>query len=388
VELPGGLVAWSVTAPVLIKKLVNDARVSKNPRENWRPFIDGEIPPAHPLGVFLHSENMFTADGEKHGWLRSLTQAAFVRSRVEALGPRIAQITNALLDDLGHEGRPVDLRARFAYPLPIEVICHLFGIPAELRAGLKVAVDGIFATAATTEERTASQAQLYGSLAQLIALKRETPGDDMTSHLIAVRDDDTGSSLSERELVDTLVLMVGAGHETTTNLIDHAITAVLTHPEQLDLVRSGEVDWPAVIEETLRWQAPVANVPLYFATEDIDDLADGLVFHKGDAILLNVAAAGRDPGVHGDDADRFDPTRATRGRHLSFGAGAHFCLGAPLARLEARIALPALFARFPNMEVAVRPEELRPQPSLISNAHRELPVYLHGVPGGRDERVV
>jgi cytochrome P450 len=195
----------------------------------------------------------------------------------------------------------------------------------------------------------------------------------MTSALIAARDDQDNSRLSEAELADTLVLMLSAGHETTVNLLDQAISALLKHPDQLELVRNGKSSWDDVIEESLRWQAPIPFVPLRFAVEDID--FHGVVIRKGDAIIGAYDAANRSPEVNGESADEFDITRRDK-NYITFGYGVHYCLGAPLAKLEARVALPALFERFPNMCLALPPTELRPVGSFVSNGHRSLPVFL------------
>jgi 2-hydroxy-5-methyl-1-naphthoate 7-hydroxylase len=370
------VVAWSVTSHDTLRRLLTDPRVSKDPRRHWPRWINGEISPEWPLFLWVAVENMFTAYGGDHRRLRMLVSKAFTARRTAALRPQIEQITQGLIDDLAAVGadQSVDLRENFAYPLPIEVICRLFGVPEGPRADLRQAVDGIFDTTLTAEEAQANQRDMYGILTELVALKRKTPGDDMTSGLIAARDEE-GSQLAESELVDTLILMLSAGHETTVNLIDHAITAMLTHPDQLALVRSGESSWPDVIEETLRWQAPVANLPLRYAVSDIE--IDGVTIGQGEAILASYAATGRDPALHGDDAERFDITRANKD-HLAFGYGVHRCLGAPLARLEAEVALPALFTRFPDLTLAVDPAELQPVGSFISNGHRTLPARLHG----------
>jgi cytochrome P450 len=225
-------------------------------------------------------------------------------------------------------------------------------------------------TTATPEQAQANDVAMYQLLARLVADKRATPGDDLTSALVDASDDENGS-LTETEMVDTLILMLAAGHETTVNLLDQAITALLTHPEQLALVRSGARPWSDVVEEALRWQAPVPYLPLRYAVDDID--VDGVHIPKGDAILTAYAAAGRDPAVHGATADDFDITRASK-QHHAFGYGVHHCLGAPLARLEAEIALPALFERFPALTFAVPPAELTPMHSFLSNGHTSLPV--------------
>ncbi|ORT59402.1 cytochrome P450 [Streptomyces sp. CB03238] len=379
VELPGGVEAVAVSSPELLKRLLTDPRVSKDPRRHWPAWINGEISPQWPLFTWVAVQNMFTAYGGEHKRLRTLVAKAFTARRTAALRPRVEEITTDLLDRIAEAGRHntvVDLRESYAYPLPIQVISELFGLPEERREELRSIVDSIFHTSADPDEVTATYARLYAVMGDLVAAKRQAPGDDMTSGLIAARDDEGDTRLTEEELLGTLVLMIGAGHETTVNLIDNAIHALLTHPEQLAHVRSGHASWDDVIEETLRSDAPVASLPLRYAVQDIAlDCPGGGVIRKGEAILAAYAAAGRDPERYGKDADRFDVTRADK-EHLAFGYGVHYCLGAPLGRMEARIALPALFERFPDMVLAVPPEELRPVDSFISNGHTSLPVRL------------
>lgn len=377
VELPGGVGAWAISSPGLLKELLTDSRVSKDPRRHWPAWINGEISPEWPLFTWVAVQNMFTAYGHEHKRLRTLVAKAFTARRTAALQPRIEEITTGLLDRIDEAGRQdqvVDLREEFAYPLPIQVISELFGLPpGEEREELRHLVDSVFHTSADPEEVTATYARLYAVMGDLVAAKRKAPGDDMTSGLIAARDDEGATRLSEQELLDTLMLMVSAGHETTVNLIDNAIHALLTHPGQLARVRAGRASWDDVIEETLRSDAPVASLPLRYAVEDIE--LDGTVIRKGEAILAAYAAAGRCPERYGEDADRFDVARADK-EHLAFGYGVHHCLGAPLGRLEARIALPALFGRFPGLALAVPPQDLRPVESFISNGHRALPARL------------
>ncbi|MEU6068791.1 MULTISPECIES: cytochrome P450 family protein [Streptomyces] len=382
VELPGGVEAWAVSSPDLLKRLLTDPRVSKDPRQHWPRWINGEVSPEWPLFTWVAVQNMFTAYGGEHKRLRALVAKAFTARRTAALQPRIEEITKTLLDGLEEAGRRnsvVDLREGFCYPLPIQVISELFGLPEEQSAELRAVVDGVFHTSAGPEEVTDIYARLYAALGELVALKRRSPGDDLTSALIAARDDEGDTRLSEQELLDTLALMVSAGHETTVNLIDNAIHLLLTHPAQLARVRSGDASWDDAIEEVLRVDAPVASLPLRYAVEDLgmEEFGGpaGVVIGKGEAILAAYAAAGRDPERYGADADRFDVARADK-EHLAFGYGVHFCLGAPLGRLEARIALPALFDRFPGLRLAAKEAELEPVDSFISNGHRVLPALL------------
>jgi cytochrome P450 len=375
VALPGDVVAWAVTSLDGLRELLTDPRVSKDPRQHWPRWINREITPEWPLFTWVAVQNMLTAYGADHKRLRSLSAKAFTARNVAAQRPRIEKITAGLLDALAAHpaGEVVDLREAFAYPLPIEVISQLFGVPDAMRAMLRKVVDGLFDTSLSAEEARANQARLYPLLSELIGIKRESPADDMTSALIAARDDKDNSRLSEAELADTLVLMLSAGHETTVNLLDQAVAALLTHPDQLELVRGGKSSWDDVIEETLRWQAPIPFVPLRFAVEDLD--FRGVVIHKGDAIIGAYDAANRSPEKNGENADEFDVTRGNK-EYITFGYGVHHCLGAPLAKLEARISLSALFERFPNMSLAIPPTELSPVGSFVSNGHRTLPVLL------------
>ncbi|MGW7256790.1 cytochrome P450 family protein [Streptomyces sp. NPDC054834] len=375
VELPGGVTAWSVNRLDLIKQVMTNPMVSKDAYRHWPAWIEGEVDDSWPLAMWVSVRSMLTAYGEEHTRLRKLVAGVFTTRRVAELQPRISEITDELLTRLERTppGQPVDIRREFAYELPIRLISEMLGLEGGERDSFHGVVNVLFTTSTTPEMAQKNQAELYGLLNDLVGRKRAQPAADLTSALIAVRDED-GDGLTEKELVDTLHLVLGAGHETTVNLLDHAIHALLTHPEQLALVREGRVPWDAVVDETLRYHAPVANIPLRFAVRDVE--LDGTVIPAGEPILLSLVAAGRCPVTHGTDAGAFDVTRPTRREHLAFGHGVHHCVGRPLAMSEATIALPALFERFPAIRLAVPSGELNLSESFISSGHTGLPVVL------------
>ncbi|TDD19165.1 cytochrome P450 family protein [Nonomuraea diastatica] len=371
VRLPGDLVAWSVSRGDVVKHLLTHPDVSKDARRSWpdyRPFAIAW------LTAWVDVVSMFTADDADHKRLKDLVGRAFTARRIEAMRPAIEDIVAALLDDLASAPpeQPVDLRERFAYRVPTQVICNLFGVPAEQRPTMLGVIDSVLDTSLTAEQATIVQRDMYAAMHRLIATKRAEPGDDMTSLLLVAQEAD-GDRLSMDEMVSTLILMIGAGSETTVSLIDRAIIAMLTHPGQLATVMATPDRWSDVVEESLRRHAPIMHLPLRYATADID-LGDGVIIGKGGLILIAFGAHGRDPDVN-PDPGRFDIDRRDR-QHLAFGHGIHFCLGAPLARLEAGVALPALFQRFPYMRPAADLSTLPPAPSFIGSDVRSLPIVL------------
>lgn len=376
VVLPGQVEAWYITRADVMRALLADPRVSRNPRTSWPAYIRGEIPGDWELRFWVGVESMLTADGHggEHTRLRRLVSAAFSPRRTEAWRPRIEAVTTGLLDGLAHRppGAVADLRAEFAYQVPTRLICDLFGVPESDRPRMLRLLDAVLDTAAPAEQATRTAAELYGAVGDLVALRRAEPDGSMTSDLIAARDED-GSRLTEAELASTLILMIGAGAETTVNLIASLLLALLDDPGQLALLRSGQVPWPAAVEETLRHQGPVMGLPLRFATADID-LGDGVVISAGDPVMIAFGAAGRDPALH-HDPDRFDLTRQDTS-HLAFGHGIHFCLGAALARMEAVTAVPALLDRFPRLALTRPADQIPRLPSFIANGPAVLPVLL------------
>ncbi|CAL9283011.1 cytochrome P450 family protein [Streptomyces sp. SudanB182_2057] len=373
VELPGGVPVWAVTRHAEAKALLTDPRLVKD-IEVWGAWQRGEIPADWPLiGLANPGRSMLTADGAEHRRLRTLVAQALTPRRVERMRERIAKLTQDLLDALPADGRAVDLKSAFAYPLPMYVIADLMGIEEARLPRLKVLFEKFFSTQTPPEEVGATLAELAGIMAETVAAKRAEPGDDLTSALILAAED--GDRLTDEEIVSTLQLMVAAGHETTISLIVNAVVNLSTHPEQRALVLSGRADWSAVIEETLRYSTPTSHVLIRFATEDVP--VGDQVIPAGDALIVSYGAIGRDENAHGPTAGSFDITRETRNRHISFGHGPHVCPGAALSRLEAGIALPALYARFPGLDLAVPASELRNKPVVTQNDLFELPVRLN-----------
>ncbi|RRR75878.1 cytochrome P450 [Streptomyces sp. RP5T] len=375
VILPGGIPAWSVTDPGLIRRLLTHPLISKDAYQHWPAYYRNEIPADWPLRIWVDVRNALTAYGEEHLRLRRPLASAFSPRRVRALAPQISAITSTLLDELSITGsdEEVDLRARFAWRLPLQSVNLILGVPDELHDEARDVVAPLFITTASPQEGQAVIERLYELIAKLIGYKRRNPADDITSKLIAACD---AGEINEQELADSFVLLIGAGHETTVNAIDHAVVNLITHPEQLKLAMSGTVPWSQVVDECLRHQAPVATVILRFAVQDVHDADTGITFARGDALAVNYGAAGRAPDVHGDTADQFDITRTTTREHLAFGHGAHLCVGAEIARIEIRTALEQLFTRFPGVRLTVDPDQLEPLPSIITNGHTRLPVVL------------
>ncbi|MFC4608846.1 cytochrome P450 [Streptomyces maoxianensis] len=374
VVLPGDVAGMAVLGHDALKEFLAHPDVAKGAK-HFTALRDGEIPDGWPLKTFATVQGMTTADDADHRRLRSLVSKAFTARRVEALRPRIETVTAQLLDGLGEAADAgdgvADLRTHFALPLPMGVICELLGVDAGHQDRLHHLSNQVVSTSIGPEEAMAANRELVAVLASVAATRMENPGDDLTSALIAAREED-GDRLSEHELIGTLLLMIIAGHETTLNLITNAVRALCAHRDQLELVQSGKASWSDVVEETLRWDSPVSFFPFRYPTRDLT--LEGTVIPKGTPVLAGYSAAGRDKAAHGPDADRFDITRSGGARHLSLGHGPHYCLGSPLARMEATIALEQLFARFSELDLAVGETELPRHASFVGNSVHKLPV--------------
>jgi len=299
-------------------------------------------------------------DPPDHTRLRKLVSKAFSPKVVRALEPDIAVLVDGLLDKVATADR-LEVISDLAYPLPVAVICRLLGVPIEdepqfswASALLAQGLDPFIAFTGQPqgfEERMEAGLWLRGYLRDLLRQRRAHPGDDLMSGLIAV--EEAGDQLTEDEIVATCNLLLVAGHETTVNLIANGALALLRHPEHWAALGKDSSHASAIIEETLRYDPPVQLVGRV-AGEDMSIGEQDVRIPKGDIMMLLLAAAHRDPVVT-ERPDEFDPTRESV-RHLAFGLGPHFCLGAPLARLEATVALSALTKRFPNARIEADPE--------------------------------
>ncbi|MEV6694558.1 cytochrome P450 [Micromonospora sp. NPDC051196] len=379
VELPGGLAAWSVTGYHAARQILADERFAKNARRHWPAYVEGTLAPDFPLLNWARMDNMSTEDGESHIRKRRLVAGAFSPQRIAAMRPWIERVVTRALDDLAARAAaepdvPVDLKAGYAHPVASQVVGELLGVPPAHR-------DRILAGAgykpATPSEMAEAFAVLRRNVEELVAAKRREPGEDLVSDLIAAGPAGcpvTGAGPdSDAELVSMVLLILNTGTEPAINLITNTVAALLTRPDQRELVRTGQVGWDDVVEETLRSDAPVAHLPFRFAVEDVT--VAGVTIKRGDPVVVSFAATGRDPELHGPEAGEYDALRTDK-RHLAFGHGAHRCIGPDLGRLEARIAVESLFTRFPGLRLGVKPGQLTGQGTFVMNGRSALPVHL------------
>lgn len=316
--------------------------------------------------------SMLNMDAPDHTRIRKLSNKAFTPRRVAALRERIEAIVDDLLAPVDAAGR-LDVISDFAAPLPAIVIAELLGVPAEDHRKFKtwaselVAGLGEISFRARRERSGPAAEKLFGYLATIIAARREKPEDDLISALVLAQEEH--DALTDSELLSTTNLLLVAGHETTTNLIGNGLLALLREPDELAKLRASLDLMPTAIEELLRFDGPV-QATVRVTTEDLE--LGGERIEKGSLVMIGIGAANHDPAVF-DEPERLDVTRDPN-PHLGFGFGAHFCLGAPLARLEGEIAIRALLERYPHMELEVEVPRFRPNPILRGLA--SLPVGI------------
>ena len=338
---------WVLTRYDDVSAVLRDARLSSDPRHAEGPRRErraqrmplGDTPP--PVMLFL--------DPPDHTRLRRLANKAFTPRAVEALRPRIVQLVESLLDRVAERGS-MDVMADLAFPLPVIVICELFGVPTEDQEQFKgwstdvARVLDPVPDPAVAERAMPAVFNFIQYFSGLIEERRAAPREDLLSALIQAEED--GTQLTTPELFAMCILLFVAGHETTTNLIGNGILALLRHRAQLDALRDDPALAVAATEELLRYDAPV-QATARTATVDIE--VNGLTLRKGEGVVCSLAGANRDPRAFSEP----DHLHLARGRanHVAFGSGIHFCLGAPLARVEGQVAFTAVARRFPRMEL-------------------------------------
>jgi cytochrome P450 len=360
VRMPGYGRAWIVTRYADVRTVLTDPRFAKDVHR-WPG--GGRARPSEATGVYAH---MLHADPPDHTRLRRLVQKAFTPRRA-ALRPRAEEIAAGLLDEMAAApGDVTDLLGAYARPLPIAVLCELLDIPEADRAWIAVTV----AAYDDREQQQRLERELAAYFAELIAARRSEPGDDLVSALVC--DSGAADALTGNELVSTVFLLVMAGFDTTVNLIASGTLALLTHPGEKTRLRQDPSLLPAAVEELLRFTNPVNHANDRFTTEDVP--VGDVVIPAGEWVLPAISSANRDPAQF-PDPDRLDLGRDTSGQ-VAFGHGIHHCLGAPLARMEAEVALGALLARFPRISVALPASELRWRPVSLMNGLESLPVRL------------
>jgi cytochrome P450 len=371
--LPSGVEAWLVTRYADARQALADQRLSKNPEHHDEPsHAKGKtgIPGERKAELMTHLLNI---DPPDHTRLRRLVSKAFTPRRVAEFAPRVQELTDDLIDRFAAKGE-ADLIHDFAFPLPIYAICDLLGVPREDQddfrdwAGMMIRHGG---GPRGGVARAVKKIRAY--LVELIHRKRGDLGDDLISGLIHASDH--GEHLTENEAAAMCFVLLFAGFETTVNLIGNGTYALLTHPEQRERLQSslaaGERGLLETgIEELLRFDGPVELATWRFATEPLT--IGGQDIAAGDPVLVVLAAADRDPARFAEP-DTLDLSR-TDNQHLGYGHGIHYCLGAPLARLEGQSALATLLTRLPDLRLAADPAELRWRGGLIMRGLRTLPV--------------
>ncbi|WP_443072558.1 cytochrome P450 family protein [Streptomyces sp. RPT161] len=361
VRIPEGAEAWLVVGYEAGRAALTDPRLSKQWKKAAADF---------PLTSPSAGPHMLNSDPPDHARLRKLVVREFTARRVQGLAPRVQEITDGLLDAMlaAPDGR-ANLVEALSFPLPIAVICELLGVPMLDRAAFRDWSNNAL-SATDPAVRYAAAQEVSGYLDRLLDDKRRHPGDDLMSALIRTTDED-GDRLSADELRGTAWLLLVAGHETTVNLISNGVLALVTHPEQLAALRADFTLIDNAVEEMLRWDGPV-ETPTYRFTTEPYEVGGTVIPGGGELVLVALADADRDPDRF-PEPNRFD-IRRPAGGHVAFGHGIHYCLGAPLARLEARIAIRTLLERCPDLALDADPAALTWREGMLIRGPHQLPV--------------
>ena len=369
--LDGETPIWFVTRyDDVVALLTDNERFVVDPKLALTPEQLAAFEAAGPAADDRVSENLLAKDGDDHRRLRRLVTKAFTPRMVEQLRPRIQEIADDLIDRVAERGR-MELVDDFAFPLPITVIAGLLGIPVEDRQRFREWSSNVVTPALTPElqEVAARRAdEFVAYLDDLFARRRAEPTDDLVSALVQA--EDAGDTLSQNELYGMVVLLIVAGHETTVSLIANAVLALLSNPDELAKLRADRSLMSSAVEELVRHDSPVERTITRWAAVDVE--LGGKSIRRGELVIAVVGSANRDASQFADP-DTLD-LRREGGRHVGFGRGPHFCLGAALARLETEIALATLLERLPNLRLAIAEEDLYWRPIPIFRSLASLPV--------------
>ncbi|NUS93625.1 MAG: cytochrome P450 [Nocardia sp.] len=365
IELPGGVPACIAVSHRAVSEVLDDKVFAKHP-SNCPALHDGRIPADWPLRALTDAEHMLNQDGAAHRRLRQTINKAFTPARIAALEPRIQQIADELIDAFPDTDE-IDLISSYTTPLPVRVICDLFGVPVDEQPALKNWTLTIVSVTSTGEEAQAAMAAMGAYFFELLARKRREPGNDLTSALLAANEQ---NELTDEEMVGMLWLAIVAGHETTVHLLGNIVVALQEYPEQLARAQA-EDRWADVVEEGLRCRSSVVGALMRYPVRDVT--VAGVEIAAGTPTLWH-GGIGRDP-MRYRDADVFDIDHEHHDQ-LAFGRGPHFCLGAPLARSESRIALSTLFSRYPDLALAVPIPEIEYTVQISTVGPVALPVRL------------
>ena len=356
--------------------LLKDPRVIRDNRtiDTSTPLLPSFIPLPKSTELILHS--MIGSDEPDHKRLRSLVHQAFTRKSMSELSSRIDQLTNNLLDQAEAKSKAegsIDLKEAYALPIPVTVIQEMVGVADEdmprFYEGIEAVVKG-FSGVRVILTMLWDVPRLSRFVRELIDRKRENPGNDMLTGLIQAEEE--GQKLSEDEIVSMVFLLIAAGYQTTVHLITNGVVALLQHPDQLAKLRANPDLIESAVEEILRFTSPVYVTELAYAGEDM--VLHGVNIAKGEVVTACIGAANHDPAMF-ENPEVFDIERSPN-KHLGFGSGIHSCLGAPLARMETKIALTNLMKRNPNLRLAINSSELEFETTPGFHSYKSLPVVL------------
>ncbi|MET9078405.1 cytochrome P450 [Streptomyces sp. NPDC004232] len=362
VVLPSGDEAVLLTRYRDVRRVLTDDRLSRN--------LDRPGAARISRHNSMFQDPRINPDPPEHTRVRNLVAKAFSAARVQRLEPRIHAVVDELLDAMERSGGPVDLNEALAFPLPVRVICSLLGVPDTDVALFRHWTSAFLSVShVPPEEIREAMAEMSRYIAEHISHRRAHPSDDLVSAMIRARDEE--GQLSEYELQWWCRLLLLVGYETTATQLGGGIAMLLSHPEQLGLLRADQALLPNAIEELLRWKIVGSSLSmLRYATDDVE--LDDCVIRKGTSVIPGADCANQDPSRF-PDPQAFDITRSDNA-HLTFSLGAHFCIGAPLARAELRIATGALLTRFPNLRLAVPAKKLKRVEGALLEGFTEIPV--------------